>query len=45
MSSKDFGKFELFFEYAQILASRMIIEMLLHDIPSIDELDKKLTES
>ncbi|MBF9220931.1 HEPN domain-containing protein [Hymenobacter ruricola] len=44
MNSKDFAKFELFFEYAQILASRMIIEMLLHDIPKIDELDKKLTE-
>lgn len=44
MNRNDFKKFELFFEYAQILASRMIIEMLLHDIPSIDELDKKLTE-
>jgi hypothetical protein len=44
MTSKDFAKFELFFEYAQILASRMIIEMMLHDIPSIEDLDKKLTE-
>lgn len=44
MTSKDFEKFELFFEYAQILASRMIIEMLLHDIPKIEELDKKITE-
>lgn len=44
MNSKDFDTFELFFEYAQILASRMIIEMLLHDIPSIEELDRKLTE-
>ncbi|MCH8555669.1 MAG: hypothetical protein LAT76_10955 [Schleiferiaceae bacterium] len=44
MTSKDFAKFELFFEYAQILASRMIIEMMLHDIPSIKDLDKKLTE-
>jgi len=44
MNSKDFDKFELFFEYAQILASRMIIEMLLHDIPRIEDLDKKLTE-
>ncbi|SFC43961.1 hypothetical protein SAMN05421780_105219 [Flexibacter flexilis DSM 6793] len=44
MNSKDFAKFELFFEYAQILASRMIIEMMLHDIPSIEALDKKLTE-
>ncbi|MEX0981341.1 MAG: hypothetical protein WD577_05455 [Bacteroidales bacterium] len=44
MNSNDFTKFELFFEYAQILASRMIIEMLLHNIPSIEELDKKLTE-
>jgi hypothetical protein len=25
MTSKDFKKFDLFFEYAQILASRMII--------------------
>lgn len=44
MTKKDFNKFELFFEYAQIIASRMIIEMLLHDLPSIEELDKKLTE-
>ncbi|MDN3687231.1 HEPN domain-containing protein [Cyclobacterium jeungdonense] len=44
MNSNNFNKFEMFFEYAQILASRMIIEMLLHDIPKIDELDKKLTE-
>lgn len=44
MNSKDFDKFELFFEYAQILASRMIVEMLLHDIPKIQDLDKKLTE-
>lgn len=44
MTKKDFAKFELFFEYAQILASRMIIEMMLHDIPSIEDLDKKLTE-
>ena len=44
MTSKDFRKFDLFFEYAQILASRMIIEMILHDIPSIKDLDKKLTE-
>ena len=44
MTSKDFKKFDLFFEYAQILASRMIIEMLLHDIPNIEDLDKKITE-
>lgn len=44
MTSKDFKKFDLFFEYAQILASRMIIEMLLHDIPKIGELDRKITE-
>ncbi|MFA9370135.1 MAG: hypothetical protein ACERIH_00285 [Labilibaculum antarcticum] len=44
MTSKDFKKFDLFFEYAQILASRMIIEMLLHNIPKIEELDKKITE-
>lgn len=44
MNSKDFKKFDLFFEYAQILASRMIIEMLLHDIPNIVDLDKKITE-
>ncbi|NLR95088.1 HEPN domain-containing protein [Flammeovirga agarivorans] len=44
MSSKDFKKFDLFFEYAQILASRMIIEMLLHDLPKIDDLDKRMTE-
>lgn len=44
MMSKDFKKFDLFFEYAQILASRMILEMLLHDIPDIEELDKKITE-
>lgn len=44
MTSKDFEKFEQFFEYAQILASRMIIEMLLHNIPSIKDLDKRLTE-
>lgn len=44
MGSKDFKKFDLFFEYAQILASRMIIEMILHDIPKIEDLDRKLTE-
>ena len=44
MSSKDFKRFDLFFEYAQILASRMIIEMLLHDIPKIEDLDKRITE-
>jgi len=44
MSSKDFKKFDLFFEYAQIIASRMIIEMLLHDIPKIEDLDKRITE-
>src|SRR5690606_15947346 len=44
MNSKDFDKFELFFEYAQILASRMIIEMLIHDVPTIKDLDEKLTE-
>lgn len=44
MSSKDFKKFDLFFEYAQILASRMIIEMLLHDMPKVEDLDKKITE-
>lgn len=44
MNRKDFQKFELFFEYAQILASRMIIEMLLHNMPTIEDLDKKLTE-
>jgi len=44
MNRNDFNKFDLFFEYAQILASRMIIEMLLHDVPNIEDLDKKLTE-
>jgi len=44
MSSKDFKRFDLFFEYAQILASRMIIEMLLHDIPKIEDLDERITE-
>jgi len=44
MTSKDFKKFDLFFEYAQILASRMIVEMLIHDIPTIEELDRKITE-
>lgn len=44
MTSKDFKKFDLFFEYSQILASRMIIEMLLHDIPKIEDLDKRITE-
>ncbi len=43
-NSKDFKKFDLFFEYAQILASRMIIEMLLHSIQTIEELDAKITE-
>ena len=44
MTSKDFKKFDLFFEYAQVLASRMIIEMLSHDIPKIEDLDNKITE-
>ncbi len=43
MSSKDFKQFDSFFKYAQFLASRMIIEMLLHDIPAIEELDKRVT--
>lgn len=44
MSSKDFKQFYSFFEYAQFLASRMIIEMLLHYIPKIEDLDKRITE-
>ncbi len=44
MTSKDFKKFDLFFEYAQILASRMIIEMLSHFLPKIEDLDKRITE-
>lgn len=43
MNRKDFSKFDLFYEYAQILASRMIIEMLLHDLPTIEDLDNKIT--
>lgn len=44
MSKKNYEKFDLFFKYAQFLSSRMIIEMVLHHIPSIVELDKKITE-
>lgn len=44
LNSKEIIKLNLWFKYAQILASRMIIEMLLHDIPTINELDSKLTE-
>lgn len=44
MTNKDFTKFDLFFEYSQILASRMIIEMLLHDVPKIEDLDSRITE-
>lgn len=44
LSKKNYEKFDLFFKYAQFLSSRMIIEMVLHNIPSIDELDKKITE-
>ncbi|MCX8534350.1 HEPN domain-containing protein [Chryseobacterium luquanense] len=44
MSKKNYEKFDLFFKYAQFLSSRMIIEMVLHNIPSIEGLDKKITE-
>ncbi len=44
MSKKNYEKFDLFFKYAQFLSSRMIIEMVLHHIPSIVELDKRITE-
>ena len=44
MSKKNYDKFDLFFEYAQFLSSRMIIEMVLHKISSIEELDKRITE-
>ena len=44
MSKKDYEKFDLFFKYAQFLSSRMIIEMVLHNVPSIEKLDKKITE-
>lgn len=44
MNKKNYEKFDLFFKYAQFLASRMIIEMVLHHIPAIEELNKKITE-
>ncbi|WP_165750561.1 HEPN domain-containing protein [Cellulophaga sp. Z1A5H] len=44
MSKKNNDKFDLFFEYAQFLSSRMIIEMVLHKTPTIEELDKRITE-
>lgn len=44
MSKKNYEKFDLFFKYAQFLSSRMIVEMILHHVPSIEDLNKKITE-
>ncbi len=44
MNSKDYKKFSKYLEYTQILSSRMIIEMLLHNVPSIRDLDSKINE-
>lgn len=44
LSKKGVENFESYYIYAQILASRMIIEMILHDFPTIKELDDKLTQ-
>lgn len=37
--------FLIYFNFAQLLCSRMILEMLLHSIPTINKLNELLTES
>lgn len=44
MTQKEYNNFEKYFEHAQLLASRMLIEMIAHRIPTIEELDKKINE-
>lgn len=44
MNKKNNDKFDIYFKYAQFLSSRMIIEMILHQISNIEALDKRLTE-
>ncbi len=44
LKNNDLQKLPLYFDYAKILASRMIVEMLLHDLPTIEDLDNKITE-
>lgn len=44
MKEKDYKKFDDYFEYALLITSRMLIEMILHNIPDIEILDNKLNE-
>lgn len=45
MNRKEYAQFDKYFEYAQILASRMIIEMMSHNIPTIEGLNQVITET
>lgn len=44
VTSKDYKYFEEYYKYGIAVASRMIIEMILHNIPNLQNLDEKLTE-
>jgi hypothetical protein len=43
MKTKDWNYLENYYQYAQVVSSRMLIEMILQNIPTIDELDQKLS--
>lgn len=44
MKSSDYRKFDNYFEYALLITSRMLIEMIIHNQPNIETLDEKLNQ-
>ncbi len=44
MTKEDYKSFDRYLDYAQIIASRMLVEMIIHNVPSIKELDEKINQ-
>ncbi len=44
MKDEDYKSFNNYLDYAQIIASRMLIEMITHNVSTIKELDQKINE-
>ncbi|MEP1032472.1 hypothetical protein [Ekhidna sp.] len=44
MKKEDYKYFDNYLDYAQIIASRMLIEMIIHNVPTIKQLDERINE-